>query len=224
MIKLSADYRWAQSMKAFYAYPAMVGFTAALASGLGLLRHRWLQIGAGAASVLLVGLHVLDTGLLAGDLSQTINARAANLAVRTTTMGDGDFDLGRLLPTATIKLGVARAGTTADGQPAYCARAIHDHAIGATSPSEVDFPLNGMWSRFSVRVCNAPRAAEWRFWVRFRILGDDRLLWDSGAVGAGRPLEARVSVVGVRRLRLSVAAVDPAGNGTPLWIDPMLQH
>ncbi len=222
LISMSAQYRWAQSMKAFYSYPALVGYTASLACGLELLRRRWLETAAGVVAALLVGLHLLDTGLLAADLQRTIDARSIVYAERTTTMKDGEFDLSGLLLNAKVKSGTALAGTTSAGEAAYCDRAVYDHVIGASSPSEIEFPLNRSWSHFRVKACNAPHAPKWGNGVRFRIKGDGQLLWDSGVVGAEDPVDADVSVVGMRTLVLSVSVLDRTGEDTPLWIDPML--
>jgi hypothetical protein len=222
VVSLSASYRWFPSMKAFYVYPALVGFTAALARGLTLIRWRWLEKGVAAVAAVLVGLYALDAALLAADLSRTFDERGPVFASTTTTMRSGEVDLSKLLPQAKIEAGRAVAGTTVSGLPAYCDRAIHDHVIGATAPSTARFPLEGKFSRFRVKVCDGQRAPRTGHGVRFRIVGDGKVLWDSEVVPPRYSVEADVSVAGVQRLDLVVALVERSAEDTPLWIDPML--
>jgi NPCBM/NEW2 domain len=222
MVVASASSRWFPSMKAFYAYPAMVAFTAALARGLIMVRGRWVTRGVAAVATLLVGLYALDATILANDLSRTFEGRAPDLAGVTTTKRDGESDLSELLPKAIQEAGHGVAGTAMSGESAYCDRAVYDHVIGATAPSSLRFAIDGKFSRFRVKVCDGARAPRTGHGVRFRILGDDKELWDSEVVPPRNSVEADVSIAGVRKLQLVVNAVEASAEDTPLWIDPML--
>jgi hypothetical protein len=112
----------------------------------------------------------------------------------------------------------ARAGWTrnGDGLPRRD-RDIEDHpmrlgnkkypkGIGTHAPSEIVYLLDGKYVRFQAVVGPPEQGGS----VVFRVLGDDKLLFDSGVMRNGRSAAVDVPVESVRQLRL---AVTDAGDG-----------
>jgi hypothetical protein len=112
----------------------------------------------------------------------------------------------------------ARAGWTrnGDGLPRRD-RDIEDHpmrlgnkrypkGIGTHAPSEIVYALDGKYVRFQAIVGPPEQGGS----VVFRVLGDDKLLFDSGVLRNRHSTVVDVAVTGVRRLRL---VVTDAGDG-----------
>jgi hypothetical protein len=106
----------------------------------------------------------------------------------------------------------ARAGWTrnGDGLPRRD-RDIEDHpmrlgnkkvpkGIGTHAPSEIVYTMDGKYVRFQAVVGPPEQSGS----VVFRVLGDDRLLFDSGVMRNRQTTAVDVSLAGVRQLRLIV--------------------
>lgn len=60
--------------------------------------------------------------------------------------------------------------------------------------------------------------------VRFHLVGDGEVLWSSEPIGRGsKPTEVRVSLPGVKVLRLEIECPGPNGVAHTVWIDPKVR-
>lgn len=116
-----------------------------------------------------------------------------------------------------------RRDETVGGGPIRLRGVTHEHGIGVASPSEVDYYLGGRCTRLQGvagiddAVDNVgPEGGT----AVFRLVGDGRVLFDSGVVDrtAGRPFD--VDLTGVRVLRLDVGDAGDGGyNDRTDWAD-----
>jgi hypothetical protein len=200
LVKLSSEYRWAASMKAFYAYPVIIGFAACLVEGVASVRRRWLESGVALVASALVGLHVIDVTLLGVDLSRSFGGRAWPLAGMRSTLRDGEVDLVKPLAEAKILSGKVKALAASNGEVSFCDRALDERVLGATSPSDVELKLDGSKTRLRVAGCNAARAPRTGTGIRFQLLG-----------------------AGVEKLRFVVVTLDRSPEDNAVWIEPTLR-
>ncbi|MCG6154817.1 NPCBM/NEW2 domain-containing protein [Rubinisphaera margarita] len=97
------------------------------------------------------------------------------------------------------------------------ARGLYAHA-----PARHVYSLDRNWQRLSGKVGLASGHAGS---VKFQILGDGRLLWESPVVKADQIHKFDVDVVNVQALELSTSATDDGpGSDWGLWLEPMLSR
>ncbi|MEE2940322.1 MAG: NPCBM/NEW2 domain-containing protein [Planctomycetota bacterium] len=158
--------------------------------------------------------------------------------VSEVALDDGSFRfLGDLVPSAEAPaslfgddLGFAwpmRVDRNVRGGPLVVAGRTYLRGMGVHAPSRLEWELEGAgWRQLRVRcgVDDTGAKAGSAGAVRFRVLGDDELLWQSDVVRAGAPAQRPPAMVltGVSKL---VLEVDPAGPFTldrADWLRPML--
>lgn len=158
--------------------------------------------------------------------------------VDDVTLDDGSFRfLGDLAPSAEAStslfgddLGFAwpmRVDRNVRGGPLVVAGVAFARGLGVHAPSRLEWDLGSDgWTRLRLAcgVDDTGAKAGNAGAVRFRVLGDGGLLWESDIVRAGSPAQrpAAMDVKGVSKL---VLEVDPAGPFTldrADWLRPML--
>ncbi|MFD4421240.1 alpha-N-acetylglucosaminidase TIM-barrel domain-containing protein [Agromyces sp. NPDC058484] len=134
----------------------------------------------------------------------------------TTYLSDLPFASEEFNPTfgpveRDTEVGEAAPG---DGRPMRIAGVAYAKGLGVQAPTTVTFNLGGLCTSFDAvagidDIMNKPDADPN---VTFRVYGDDRLLYDSGAIGKGVAKTVSVDVGDVSILKLHV---DP--NGLDWW-------
>lgn len=109
------------------------------------------------------------------------------------------------------EIGEAAAG---DGQPLRIAGVQYEKGLGTNSPTTVSFTLGGQCTRFTsvVGIDDIMNKAGAHPNVIFRVLTDDELRYESGAMTKGLSDEVAVDVSGAQTLTLMV---DPNAAGSP---------
>jgi hypothetical protein len=103
--------------------------------------------------------------------------------------------------------GLPRLDRDVSNQPLRLGLRRYRKGIGTHAPSEIAYRLDGEYLRFAATA----GAAETGGTVVFRLLGDDKVLYESGVMHGQREVNrVDVSLAGVRELRL---VVTDAGNG-----------
>lgn len=128
-------------------------------------------------------------------------------------LGMRQVTLDTVLPeSAQQDWGSLRFGCSVQGHPLKIGGRTFTHGLGTHAKSRIEYALNGAYTRFDVWVGiddemdYRPMAS-----VVFRVLGDGKLLFDSGICRPKEaPREARIDVHQVKRL---VLLVDDAGDG-----------
>jgi hypothetical protein len=130
------------------------------------------------------------------------------------------------LPFATVSLNASygpverdtEIGNAAfgDGLPIRLAGMQYAKGLGVNSPTTIGFNLAGQCTAFEavVGIDDVMNKAGASPNVIFRVVGDDEVLYDSGAMTKGLAAEVSVALEGVQRLELVVdpnAAASPAG-------------
>lgn len=158
--------------------------------------------------------------------------------VSEVALDDGSFRfLGDLAPSTEAStslfgddLGFAwpmRVDRNVRGGPLVVAGRTYSRGMGVHAPSRLEWDLSGAgWTQFRVRcgVDDTGAKAGSAGAVRFRVFGDEKLLWQSDVVRAGAPAQGpdAMDLTGVSKL---VLEVDPAGPFTldrADWLRPML--
>lgn len=158
--------------------------------------------------------------------------------VSEVALDDGSFRfLGDLAPSTEAPtslfgddLGFAwpmRVDRNVRGGPLVVAGRTYSRGMGVHAPSRLEWDLEGAgWTQFRVRcgVDDTGAKAGSAGAVRFRVLGDGELLWQSDVVRAGAPAQ-RPSAMDLEGVSKLVLEVDPAGPFTldrADWLRPML--
>ena len=223
LIKLTMMYRWFPTMKSYYAYTGLVAFTGAFASGLSRLRRSFQHV-VGGLSLALVLVHLCDTTVLAADLSHTFEQRARGMARKSAReLAKNEKSLATLLPDAKIIDGSAKAGTAVNGGEAFCGRQIFTSVIGTSPSSNLEFRRRRKFQRLSLGVCNGGSNGSQGDGIRFRVFGDDKLLFESNVLELRQLQWREVSVEDVDKLRLSVSSLENQNDDVPLWLNPVLR-
>jgi alpha-galactosidase len=115
------------------------------------------------------------------------------------------------------------ASAAGDGQPLSIGGQAFVHGLGVSAPSSVIFRLAKNCSRFTATAGMDDAAGDGS--VEFHVLGDGKVLWESGIVKKADGAQSiDVSVEGVVRLKLLVTN---AGDGTALdrasWGEPLVE-
>ncbi|MFM8981548.1 MAG: NPCBM/NEW2 domain-containing protein, partial [Spartobacteria bacterium] len=119
------------------------------------------------------------------------------------SLGLQELDLSGM----TQGFGAPQLNKSIGGKPLSIGGRVFEKGLGTHSPAEVAFDLHGTARRFSAWV-GVDDGAQAPGSVSFRVVGDGRVLWESGVMKAGEPAkEVSVDLTGVRRLMLLV------GNG-----------
>ncbi len=97
-----------------------------------------------------------------------------------------------------------RFDKSAAGGPISLGGRVYERGLGVHSRTELTFAIDGAYETF-VATIGIDDSVRPRGSVVFRVAGDGRILYDSGAVtGKDEPVDIRVDVTGVKRLRLIV--------------------
>jgi alpha-L-rhamnosidase len=122
------------------------------------------------------------------------------------TVGLQELDLGRM----SQDWGVPQADKSVSGGPLSIGGRTFAHGVGTHAVSEFALDLHGTARLFSAWV-GVDDAAQPPGSVTFQVLGDGKLLWESGVMHAGEPArEVAVDLLGIQRLTLRVG---DAGDG-----------
>lgn len=109
--------------------------------------------------------------------------------------------------------------TTLDGKPLVVEGNIYAHGIATHAPSEAVFFLGGRYRSFHALAASGSQAS-----VVFRVVVDDRTVFDSGMLSGGKWKTVDADCAGAQELRL---VVDDGGNGkggdAATWIDAYVQ-
>jgi hypothetical protein len=118
--------------------------------------------------------------------------------------------------------GLPRRDTTIDGAGLRAGGRRFARGLGTHAPSEIVFPLEGKYARFAATVM----AGEAGGTVVFRVLGDGKLLYESGTLRGPRDSQdIEVAVGGVRELLLVVGdAGDGFQSDVASWAGPRLER
>jgi hypothetical protein len=94
-----------------------------------------------------------------------------------------------------------------------------EHGLSVRGDNRIDFELTGDWHTFSAEAGiddASPRDGS----VRFQVWGDERLLWDSGAVTASTIVKPRLDIRGIRNLSLRTIASSQEISVS--WVDTLI--
>ncbi|MFG0252827.1 MAG: NPCBM/NEW2 domain-containing protein [Phycisphaerales bacterium JB038] len=116
-----------------------------------------------------------------------------------------ELDVGQ----ASIGWGAVQRNKSVDGNPLRLAGAEYERGMGTHADSTLHLELDGRVKRFTALVGVDDEAREPAS-VRFRVIGDGKVLFDSGVMGPTERLKIDVDTTGVRQLTLHV---DDAGDG-----------
>jgi len=157
--------------------------------------------------------------------------------VTEVALADGSFEYLSDLPLADAgpvspfgdSLGYTwphRVDRAVDGGPLQVAGKVYARGLGVHAPSRLTWSLEGRPAdlRLGVGVDDSGRRAERGGSVRFRVLGDGRVLWESGVVRAGQPVLTPPGLE-LRAVRELVLEVDPQGDfvlDRANWLRPLL--
>ncbi|MEL6430514.1 MAG: NPCBM/NEW2 domain-containing protein [Planctomycetota bacterium] len=210
--------------------------------------------GEDAASAERVSVSLVGGGRLSGELVAirsalegvvlrigTSEVALPGAVVREVTLDDGSYaflgDLARAADSGASLFGdeigfrwPVRVDRSCKGDPLRVGGELFDRGLGVHAPSELVWDLEGAgWTelRLACGVDDSGRArsdSTVRGAVRFRVLGDGEVLWESPVHRAGsaalRPMP--IALTGVKRLTLEA---DPAGDFTldrANWLRPLL--
>ena len=97
-----------------------------------------------------------------------------------------------------------RFDKSAGGGPISLGGRVYERGLGVHSRTELTFAIDGVYEMF-VATIGIDDSVRPRGSVVFRVVGDGRVLYDSGVVtGKDEPVDIRVDVTDVKRLRLIV--------------------
>ncbi|MBS0208372.1 MAG: protein kinase [Planctomycetes bacterium] len=112
-----------------------------------------------------------------------------------------------------------KAFTWRGGQPQH---SLFAHPNGA-GPTTVSYAVDGKYERFRATVCLVTDLQDKQASVSFRVLGDDRPLWQSGAYSTtDRSEDFDLDVRGIKQLTLEITTRGGIGAMHPVWLDPRL--
>jgi len=120
---------------------------------------------------------------------------------------------------ATAPGGEVTRNTAPDGSALRLFGLESARGLGVTGDSRIDYDLRGDGRVFRAEAGLADGAAPGSS-VRFALYGDERLLWDSGVLGAGDIVKPVVDIRGVGILSLRTRRW--SGNAAALWINPLV--
>jgi hypothetical protein len=99
---------------------------------------------------------------------------------------------------------------------------IFRHGIYAHAPGQHEWELDGTWKTLSGHCGNYQTQSGI---LQFQIIGDDRVLWDSGSIPEGQIKPFLVSLENVKRLKLLTLEWTDGGNfDWALWLEPTLNR
>lgn len=136
----------------------------------------------------------------------------------------GGVPLSEIRPeVARQQWGVLRHDQSVGGRVLTVGGRTFDKGLGTHAASLITFNLDGKYDRFATGM-GLDDESERGNRVRFLVSGDNKILFDSGPVGAGpSPLKCSVSVVGVQKLHLMVHPTeDGIDSDHADWLDPRL--
>jgi hypothetical protein len=116
--------------------------------------------------------------------------------------------------------GLPRRDKDVEGHPLRLGGRSYRKGLGTHAPSEIVYPLEGQYSRFTATV----GGAEANGTVVFQVFADDKRVFDSGLLrGLGEVKKVDVAIAGARRLRLVVLDGGDGYNADMAnWADPRL--
>jgi len=97
---------------------------------------------------------------------------------------------------------------------------IYRHGLYAHAPAELRWQLDGSWNTLTGSCgSTSGQATE----MEFRIVGDGKVLWDSGMVKDGAVKPFSVTVSGVKELKLITGTGrDEKTSDWSTWLEPVL--
>ncbi len=133
--------------------------------------------------------------------------------------------------------GTVQANKSIDGNPITMNSEEYERGFGVNSPSELNINLYGNARRFtaivgvddevrrSAQQQEQRRRRRRRGTVDFKVVGDGKLLWESGVLRAGgEPNEVDVDLTGIKKLRLIVKEVDTNYNDHANWAMAQIEY
>lgn len=99
---------------------------------------------------------------------------------------------------------------------------IFRHGIYAHAPGQHEWELDGTWKTLTGHCGNYQTQSGM---LQFQIIGDDRVLWDSGSIPEGEIKPFQVSLENVKLLKLLTLEGKDGGNyDWALWLEPTLSR
>lgn len=133
--------------------------------------------------------------------------------------------------------GTVQANKSIDGNPITMNSQEYERGFGVNSPSELNINLYGGARRFTAIVGvddetrssgqrqEGRRRRRRRATVDFKVVGDGKLLWESGVLRAGgEPNEVDVDLTCIKQLRLIVKEVDTNYNDHADWAMAKIEY
>ncbi len=133
--------------------------------------------------------------------------------------------------------GTVQANKSIDGNPITMNSQEYERGLGVNSPSELNISLYGSAKRFIAIVGvddevrsrtqqqEQRRRRRRRSTVDFKVVGDGKLLWESGVLrSGGEPNEVDVDLTGIKKLRLIVKEVDTNYNDHADWAMAKIEY
>ena len=140
-------------------------------------------------------------------LAKAITALLLFSAAETATVSLSDLDLSMM----TAGWGKPRANESVEGKRLRLGGREYTQDVGTHAPSVIHLDLGGVAQRFTATVGVDDEVSEQPASLRFRVIGDGQVLFNSGIMRAGdAPKSVDVDLAGVKNLTL---AVDAAGDG-----------
>ncbi len=170
-------------------------------------------------------------------LGEVAEVHLPGAIVTEVTLDDGSFRfLGEVVPTDTgtsspfgDELGFVwpmRIDRNCRGGLLHVGGVEYGRGIGVHAPSRVTWALGGEWEELRLKcgVDDGAVSGTRGGAVRFRVLGDGKLLWESDVLRAGMPA-ARAPSIQLKGIAELALEVDPAGDfvlDRANWLRPML--
>ena len=137
------------------------------------------------------------------------------------------ISLGKLDVSAIEQdYGVPRADQSTEQHTLTIAGQTFDHGVGSHAASQWLIDLDGHATRFTANVGVDDEAANPRSSVKFIVIGDDKVLWQSAVLRANAPaVTCDVPLSGVKTLDLTISdAGDGNTNDHADWADAQIEY
>lgn len=150
----------------------------------------------------------------------------ASILLPISSLALGETTALSKLDLATVETDgqVLRAGKSVDGNPLNIGGQVFADGVGTHADSCLLIDLGGTAREFRAMVgVDHDMGAKGR--VSFQILGDNRVLWESGAMKVGEKAKAvKLSLKGISRIALIVDNERNAEHDHADWADAVIEH
>jgi hypothetical protein len=156
-----------------------------------------------------------------------INESKRSMPLLISSLLPQQIDLSGITPNrATSGWGNIRSNVSVTGQPLTVDGDRFDRGIGTHADSDLEFPVNGLFGRFTAKVGIDDDVAEKKGSVEFSIVGDGKLLWKSEKMEKGDSPES--IEVDISKVITLVLRVTSTGDGIDYdhadWLEPTLHR